>query len=174
MEGEGGNLTSGGRLNHVADGESLDGLVLGGASRAVGAPDGLDVAAALLVAAVVLPLLGHFGGIWNPKGLGGCEASKWDRAAHTKVAVRLVGCRRREKIPSPRAQVVIFGRGTWRMYPFHTQQLKVENPHHVSRNFALSPGPARAPAGGFPAHLFLGSGALDFLASLSSISNNHI
>jgi hypothetical protein len=34
------------RLNHVADGEPLDGLVLGGASRAVGAPDGLDVAAA--------------------------------------------------------------------------------------------------------------------------------
>lgn len=34
------------RLNHVADGEPLDGLVLGSASRAVGAPDGLDVAAA--------------------------------------------------------------------------------------------------------------------------------
>jgi len=38
--------TNSSRLNHVADGESLDGLVLGGASRAVGAPDGLDVAAA--------------------------------------------------------------------------------------------------------------------------------
>lgn len=34
------------RLDHVADGEPLDGLILGGASRAVGAPDGLDVAAA--------------------------------------------------------------------------------------------------------------------------------
>lgn len=34
------------RLNHIADGEPLDGLVLGRASRAVGAPDGLDVAAA--------------------------------------------------------------------------------------------------------------------------------
>jgi hypothetical protein len=34
------------RLDHVADGEPLDGLVLGGASRAVGAPNGLDVAAA--------------------------------------------------------------------------------------------------------------------------------
>ena len=56
-------LTSGGGLNHVADGEALDGLVLGGASRAVGAADGLDVAAALLVAAVVLPLLDHFDGI---------------------------------------------------------------------------------------------------------------
>jgi hypothetical protein len=36
-------------LNHVADGESLDGLVLGGASRAVRASDGLGVAAALLL-----------------------------------------------------------------------------------------------------------------------------
>lgn len=54
--------TNGSRLNHVADGESLDGLVLGRASRAVGAADGVDVAAALLVAAVVLSLLDHFGG----------------------------------------------------------------------------------------------------------------
>lgn len=44
------DVTNSSRLNHVADGESLDGLVLGGASRAVGATDGLDVAAALLVA----------------------------------------------------------------------------------------------------------------------------
>lgn len=42
--------TDSGRLDHVADRESLDGLVLGSASRAVGATDGLDVAAALLVA----------------------------------------------------------------------------------------------------------------------------
>ena len=41
--------TDGGGLNHVADGESLDCLVLGGASRAVGAADGLDVATTLLV-----------------------------------------------------------------------------------------------------------------------------
>ena len=34
------------RLNHVADGEPLNSLVLGGASRAVGASNGLDVAAA--------------------------------------------------------------------------------------------------------------------------------
>lgn len=40
-------------LNHVADGESLDGLVLRGASRAVAASDGLDVAAALLVSAAI-------------------------------------------------------------------------------------------------------------------------
>lgn len=48
--------TNGSRLDHVADGESLDGLVLGRASRAVAATDGLGVAAALLVAAVVLSL----------------------------------------------------------------------------------------------------------------------
>ena len=41
--------TDGGGLDHVADGESLDCLVLGGASRAVGAADGLDVATTLLV-----------------------------------------------------------------------------------------------------------------------------
>jgi hypothetical protein len=41
--------TDGGGLDHVADGESLDCLVLGSASRAVGAADGLDVATALLV-----------------------------------------------------------------------------------------------------------------------------
>jgi hypothetical protein len=53
--GEGdGRRTDGGRLDHVADGESLYRLVLGCASRAVGAADGLDVAAALLVAAAVV------------------------------------------------------------------------------------------------------------------------
>ena len=40
-------------LDHVADGESLDGLVLRNASRAVGAADGLDVATTLLVATAV-------------------------------------------------------------------------------------------------------------------------
>jgi hypothetical protein len=48
-----GRRTDGGGLNHVADGEPLDGLVLGGASRAVGATDRLDVAPAVLVAAAV-------------------------------------------------------------------------------------------------------------------------
>ena len=42
--------TDGSGLDHVADGETLDCLILGGASRAVAAADGLDVAAALLVA----------------------------------------------------------------------------------------------------------------------------
>lgn len=51
-----GSRTDGGRLNHVADGEALDRLVLGSASRAVAAADGLDVAAALLVAAAVVQL----------------------------------------------------------------------------------------------------------------------
>lgn len=41
--------TDGSGLNHVADGESLDGLVLGDAASAVGAAHGLDVAAAVLV-----------------------------------------------------------------------------------------------------------------------------
>lgn len=45
--------TDGSGLNHVADGESLDGLVLGGAARAVGAAHGLDVAAAVLVATAI-------------------------------------------------------------------------------------------------------------------------
>ena len=49
--------TDGGGLNHVADGESLDRLVLGCASRAVGATDGLDVAATLLVTAAVVVLV---------------------------------------------------------------------------------------------------------------------
>ena len=52
-KGFSGRRTDGGGLNHVADGEPLDGLVLGGASRAVGATDRLDVAPAVLVAAAV-------------------------------------------------------------------------------------------------------------------------
>lgn len=45
--------TDGGRLNHVTDGESLDGLVLGGTSGAIGATDGLDVATTLLVTSAI-------------------------------------------------------------------------------------------------------------------------
>lgn len=45
--------TNSSRLDHVADGETLDCLILGGASRAVAAADGLDMAAALLVATAV-------------------------------------------------------------------------------------------------------------------------
>lgn len=57
------DITNGSRLDHVADGESLDCLVLGRAARAVAASDGLGVAAALLVATVVLSLLDHFDGV---------------------------------------------------------------------------------------------------------------
>jgi hypothetical protein len=42
--------TNSGALDHVADRKSLDCLVLRGAAGAVGAADGLDVAAAFLVA----------------------------------------------------------------------------------------------------------------------------
>lgn len=45
--------TDGSGLNHVTDGESLDGLVLGDAASAVGAAHGLNVTAAVLVAAAV-------------------------------------------------------------------------------------------------------------------------
>lgn len=45
--------TDGSGLDHVADGEALDGLVLGGAASAVGATHRLDVAAAILVAAAI-------------------------------------------------------------------------------------------------------------------------
>lgn len=43
--------TNSSRLDHVADGETLDRLILGGAASAVAAADRVDVAAALLVAA---------------------------------------------------------------------------------------------------------------------------
>jgi hypothetical protein len=52
-----GRRTDGGRLDHVTDGESLDRLILGCASRAVGAADGLDVATTLLVTAAVVVLV---------------------------------------------------------------------------------------------------------------------
>lgn len=45
--------TDGSGLNHVADSESLDGLVLGDAASAVGAAHGLGVAAAVLVTTAV-------------------------------------------------------------------------------------------------------------------------
>lgn len=56
-----GSRTDGSRLDHVADGEALDGLVLGGAASAVGAAHGLDVAAAILVTtAKEIPLVSVF------------------------------------------------------------------------------------------------------------------
>lgn len=63
------DITDGSGLNHVADGESLDRLVLRSATSAVGAAHGLDVAAAVLVATVVRPLLDHFDGFLWLSGL---------------------------------------------------------------------------------------------------------
>jgi len=56
-------ITDGSDFDHVADGESLDGLILWCASRAVGAADWLDVTTALLVATVGCSLLDHFVGL---------------------------------------------------------------------------------------------------------------
>lgn len=53
------DITDGSRLNHVPDGEPLDGLVLGSASGAIGAADGLDVATSVLVTTVGSSLLNH-------------------------------------------------------------------------------------------------------------------
>ena len=60
-----GGRTDGSRLDHVADGKSLDCLVLWGATGAVGASDWVHVSASLLVAAVGGALLDHFGGFWG-------------------------------------------------------------------------------------------------------------
>lgn len=51
--GEQGTRTDSSRLNHVANGEALDSLVLGNAASAVGAAHGLNVAAAVLVATAI-------------------------------------------------------------------------------------------------------------------------
>lgn len=49
--------TNGGGFDHVSDGESLDGLIFGCTSRAVGASDGFDVAAAFLVTSAEVRML---------------------------------------------------------------------------------------------------------------------
>ena len=69
--------TDSGGLNHVADGESLDGLVLGGASRAVGATDRLDVAPAVLVAAAANQMLAMV--LAAPSRV--CVVAAWDMYA---------------------------------------------------------------------------------------------
>ena len=55
------NISQGSGLNNVPDNELLDGLVLGHASRAVGASEEFDVATAVLVTSSITPLLGHCG-----------------------------------------------------------------------------------------------------------------
>lgn len=47
-DGSIGQVTDSGLLDHVADQEPLDGLVLGDATGTVGATDGLDVATTVL------------------------------------------------------------------------------------------------------------------------------
>ena len=54
-----GDVPHGGGLHDVPDDELLDGLVLGARLGAVGAPNELDVPAAVLVAASIPPLGGH-------------------------------------------------------------------------------------------------------------------
>lgn len=54
------DITDGSSLNHVSDNISLDSLVLGNHSGAVGAADRGDVASALLVTSVGSSLLRHF------------------------------------------------------------------------------------------------------------------
>jgi hypothetical protein len=49
----GADVTNGGALNHVANGKSLDSLVLGDTSRAVAAAHKLHVATSRLVAAAI-------------------------------------------------------------------------------------------------------------------------
>ena len=67
------DITDRRRLDHVTDGEALDSLVLGDASRAVRATNEVDVATAVLVAAVVSSLLGLH------EGSAGREVSKLGR-----------------------------------------------------------------------------------------------
>jgi hypothetical protein len=52
--------TDGGRLDHVADGESLDCLVLGCASGAVRATDRVDVTTTLLVATTIAEVISKY------------------------------------------------------------------------------------------------------------------
>lgn len=83
------DITNSSRLDHVADGESLDRLVLRSATSAVGAADGLDVAAALLVAAVVRPLLDHFDGFLCDEG----SEEEWEYVGGRGGDCRVLGCR---------------------------------------------------------------------------------
>jgi len=71
------DITNGSRFNHVADSETLNSLVLRGASRAVGASNGLDMAAALLVASIGRALLHHFGLPEDELELGRISRAGW-------------------------------------------------------------------------------------------------
>jgi len=58
-----GDVTNSGGLDHVSDGESLDSLVFGRASAAVGAANGLHMATTLLVTSIGRSLFDHFRGL---------------------------------------------------------------------------------------------------------------
>ena len=55
-----GDIAGGGLVEHVADDEALDGLILGGEAAAVGAVGGGGTATGVLGAAVISTLTGHF------------------------------------------------------------------------------------------------------------------
>lgn len=55
-----GDIAGGGLVEHVADDEALDGLVLGGETAAVGAVSGGGATTGVLGAAVISTLTGHF------------------------------------------------------------------------------------------------------------------
>ncbi len=59
VDGSNSNITLGSGLNHVLDEETLDSLVLGNATTAVGAADEAGVATTLTVLATITTLLGH-------------------------------------------------------------------------------------------------------------------
>ena len=54
------NIASGGLVEHVADNEALDGLILGGEAAAVGAVGGSGTTTGVLGAAVISTLTSHF------------------------------------------------------------------------------------------------------------------
>ena len=80
--------TNGSTLNHVADGESLDRLVLWCTPRTVGAADGLDVTSSLLVATAVVDMLVAELGIpdFRVGGVLGC--SFFDHVCGSRELVR--------------------------------------------------------------------------------------
>ena len=60
VDGSRSEITLSSSLNHVADKETLDSLILGDATRAVGAADSGDVTTTLTVLTTITTLLGHF------------------------------------------------------------------------------------------------------------------
>jgi len=55
-----GDIAGGGLVEHVADDEALDGLILGGEAAAVGAVGGSGTTTGVLGAAVISTLTSHF------------------------------------------------------------------------------------------------------------------